>query len=135
MERVGWLLEHEELRGINKGGDSNEAPRHLVRGKQPSRRPGGASRRRAGAARRAGGATTVACPPPAGGAHPRFDRPLEVWPAPLRLRARLVVRWRWRVTENKQCLSTLVYPSTREGPGSVAGRAGLFVGIGSPTMF
>ena len=32
---------------------STEAPRHLVRGKQPSRRPGGASRRRAGAARAA----------------------------------------------------------------------------------
>ena len=24
VERVGWLLEYEELRGINKGGDSTE---------------------------------------------------------------------------------------------------------------
>jgi len=55
VERVGWLLEYEELRGINKGGDSTEAPRHLVRGKQ--RRAGGRGARvaegEAGAARAA----------------------------------------------------------------------------------
>ena len=31
VERVDRLVEHEELRGINKGGDSTEPPRHLVR--------------------------------------------------------------------------------------------------------
>ena len=44
VERVDRLVEHEELRGINKGGDSTEAPRHLVRGKQ--RRAGGRDGRR-----------------------------------------------------------------------------------------
>ena len=31
VNRVDRLVEHEELRGINKGGDSTEPPRHLVR--------------------------------------------------------------------------------------------------------